>query len=114
MKRILYVCFIAVILSACTTSDNQDPPESESNFYALTEGNAWVYKNYEYNSLTEDYEDTGVIDSVSIVNTEVINDNTYFRFRTYTTGNDAGVTFCNPKLSSSILVLFLIVDLLSP
>ena len=54
MTRIIYVCFFAILFSSCTTSDNnQDQLEAESNFYALTVGNEWVYKNYKYNSNTE-------------------------------------------------------------
>jgi len=95
MKHIFYVCFFAVLLSSCTTSEtNQD---SESNFYALTIGNEWVYKNYRYNINTQLYDDTGVVDAVRIVGTEVVNENTYFKFRRFTTGNEAGITFCNPN-----------------
>ncbi|WP_296384718.1 hypothetical protein [Winogradskyella sp.] len=98
MKRIIYVCFIAIVLSSCTTSDNnQDPEDLESNFYALTVGNEWVYKNYKYNPNTQAYDDTGVIDAVNIIGTEVIDGNTYFKFRRLTTGNEAGITFCNPN-----------------
>ncbi|WP_296316942.1 hypothetical protein [Winogradskyella sp. UBA3174] len=95
MKRILYVCFFAVLLLSCTTSDNDQDPES--NFYALTEGNEWIYKHYKYNSYTETYDDTGVLDAVSIVGTEIIDNNTYFKFRRFTTGNEEGITFCNPN-----------------
>ena len=95
MKRIIYVCFLAVLLSSCSTSDsNQDP---DSNFYALTVGNEWIYKNYKYNTATETYDDTGVVDAISIIDTEVIDGNTYFKFRRFTTGNEEGITFCNPN-----------------
>jgi hypothetical protein len=98
MTRIIYVCFFAILFYSCTTSDNnQDQQDAESNFYALTVGNEWVYKNYKYNSNTETYDDTGVIDAVSIIGTEVINENTYFKFRRLTTGNEEAITFCNPN-----------------
>lgn len=91
MKHLIYVCFFAFLLSSCTTSESdQNPQDEESNFYALTIGNEWVYKNYKYNSITETYDDTGVIDSVSVVGTEIIGDNTYFNFRRFTTGNVLG------------------------
>ncbi len=97
MKRIIYVCFIALFLSSCT-SDNDDNPQNEnSNFYALTVGNQWVYKNYGYNNATQNYDDTGVVDSVSIVGTEIINENIYYKFRRWTTGNGDGISFCNPN-----------------
>lgn len=95
MKLFIYVCFIALVLSSCTTSDTIQEPES--NFYALTVGNEWVYKNYKYNLNTEEYDNTGVVDSVSIVGTEVIENNTYFKFRRLTTGNEENITFCNPN-----------------
>ena len=95
MKSVIYVCFFTLLLSSCSTSDNQYPLELESNFYALTVGNEWVYKNYKYNLTTQAYDDTGVIDSVSIVGTEVVNTYTYFKFRNYTTGNEEDITFCN-------------------
>lgn len=98
MKRIsFYLCF-SVLFFACTTSDVlQTPPTTSPKFYALTVGNTWVYKNYKYNINSQVYEDTGVIDSVSIVGTDVLEDNTYFKFKTLTTGNEAGITFCNPN-----------------
>lgn len=97
MKHIFYVCCMAFVLSSCT-SDNDDNLQTENtNFYALELGNQWVYKNYKYNSSTQEYDDTGVIDSISIVGTETINDNTYYKFRRWTTGNEANITFCNPN-----------------
>ena len=56
-----------------------------------------MYKNYQYNALTETYDDTGVIDSVSIVGTEIINSNTYYKFRRRTSGNETGIAFCSPN-----------------
>ncbi|WP_299519362.1 hypothetical protein [Winogradskyella sp.] len=98
MKRTVYLCFLALVAFSCSTSDhNQDHQDPSSNFYALTVGNQWVYKNYQYNATTQTYEDTGVIDSVSIVSTEVLNNKTYYKFRRWTTGNEAGIAFCNPN-----------------
>ena len=98
MKRILFsVCFFALFFSCNSSDDNPLNPEPEANFYALTVGNSWVYKNYRYDSTTETYNDTGVIDFVSIVGTETISDQTYFKFRRLTTGNETGITFCNPN-----------------
>lgn len=98
MKRILfYLCFSALFF-ACTTSDElQSLSQTSANFYALTVGNTWVYKNYKYNINTQVYEDTGIVDSVHIVGTEIIEGNTYFKFRTLTTGNEDQITFTNPN-----------------
>ncbi|MCK8480055.1 hypothetical protein [Psychroserpens algicola] len=97
MKRILlFVCTLLFAFS-CSNDDSTSPETPEANFYALTVGNSWVYKNYRYNINTQLYEDTGVIDSVSIVSTENISGETYFKFRRLTTGNEDGITFCNPN-----------------
>lgn len=98
MKRLFfYLCF-SVLFCACTTGDDTPTPSAVSaNFYALTVGNTWVYKNYKYNINTQLYEDTGVVDSISIVGTELLEGHTYFKFRTLTTGNEEGITFCNPN-----------------
>jgi len=91
MKRIIFLLCIIAFAFSCSNSDNslqtQQPPES--NFYALTVGNSWVYKNYRYNHDTQEYDYAGVIDSISIVGTEDIFGDTYFKFRRLTTGNDA-------------------------
>ncbi|MEM9679337.1 MAG: hypothetical protein AAF901_03355 [Bacteroidota bacterium] len=97
MKRILFTVCIIVLFYSCNDDDVQTPETLQSNFYALTVGNSWVYKNYRYDINTEIYEDTGVIDSVSIVGTEAINGSTYYKFRTWTTGNEEGIVFCNPN-----------------
>lgn len=98
MKRIVYVCFFALMCASCsTTESNQEQSNPESNFYALTVGNSWVYKNYEFNSTTQGYDDTGVVDSISIVGTEELNGNTYFNFRRWTVGNEDSIAFCNPN-----------------
>src|SRR5690606_29547484 len=98
MKRLLILAPIFVFLLSCDSNDDTASPQPEAdNFYALTIGNEWVYKNYKYNINTETYEDTGVIDSVSIVGTETIFGNIYFKFRTWTTGNEENITFCNPN-----------------
>ena len=95
MKRIIYVCFLTLLLSACATDNDDNLQTTSSNFYALTVGNQWVYKNYKYNAETEDYDDTGVVDNVSIVGTETINGNLYYNFKRITTGNEEGITLCN-------------------
>ncbi|NRD21012.1 hypothetical protein HNV08_13225 [Winogradskyella eckloniae] len=97
MKRIVYVFFFALLVSSCAPDNDENFQNPDSNFYALSVGNQWVYKNYKYNNSTQAYDDTNVIDSVSIVGTEFINGNTYYKFRHFTTGNENGMTFCNPN-----------------
>ncbi len=99
MKRLLLCFSISAFIFSCTESDNSEnlmnPPDT--NFYALTIGNSWVYKNYRYNPNTLTYDDTGVIDSISIVGIQDFSGESYFKFRRLTTGNDDGITFCNPN-----------------
>lgn len=98
MKPISFaICFFALFLSCNSDDDLQVPQQEEANFYALTVGNSWVYKNYKRSNPSQLYEDTGVIDSISIVGTEVLNGNTYFKFRRWTTGNENHITLCNPN-----------------
>lgn len=98
MKRIyLLLCISALFFSCSTESNSENQVPEEENFYALTVGNSWEYKNYKYNPNTQLYSDTGVVDSVSIVGTEEIFGNTYFKFRRWTTGNEEQITFCNPN-----------------
>ncbi|PWK19244.1 hypothetical protein [Xanthomarina spongicola] len=98
MKRIcLTICFFTLLFSCNSDEDIQDHQQEEANFYALTVGNSWVYKNYRYNLNTELYEDTGVIDSINIIGTEQINENTYYKFRRWTTRNETNIAFCNPN-----------------
>ena len=99
MKRLLLCFCIIAFTFSCTESDNSDnqinPPDA--NFFALTVGNSWVYKNYRYNPTTENYDDTGVIDSIIIVGIQDFSGESYFKFRRLTTGNEEGITFCNPN-----------------
>ena len=98
MKRILItVCIISLFFS-CSNDDNSVNQEvQEDNFYALRVGNSWVYKNYKYDINSQTYEDTGVVDQVSIVGMETISGVEYYKFRRLTTGNEEGITLCNPN-----------------
>ncbi len=90
MKSILFcLCLSFIIISCDENQDSQDINQPEENFYALTVGNSWVYKNYRYNNTSDTYEDTDVIDSVSIVSKEIVNDSTFYKLRRFTSGNDS-------------------------
>jgi hypothetical protein len=91
MKRILITLSLFACLFSCSNDDDSVTPEAqEPSFYALTIGNSWVYKSQQYNFNSQSYEDTEIVDSVSIVGTEEILGNTYFKFRTKTTGSVNG------------------------
>jgi len=102
MKQILlYFCVVACTISCSRSDDNVpipvDPLAADNEFFALKVGNSWVYKSYEYNSTTEAYDDTGVVDKISIVGTEEQSGKTFFKFRRFTTGNEDGSTLVNPN-----------------
>ncbi|WP_033960856.1 hypothetical protein [Psychroserpens jangbogonensis] len=97
MRRILITVCILSLFFSCSSDDSNTPEAQIENFYALTVDNFWVYKNYRYNINTETYDDTGVVDSISIVGTEVFEGKTYFKFRRLTTGNENQITYCNPN-----------------
>ncbi|APY08983.1 hypothetical protein BWZ20_12050 [Winogradskyella sp. J14-2] len=95
MKRIVYACLIVVLFSSCTSNDDGNSPNDNSNFYALTVGNQWVYKNYGFNFSSQEYVDTGIVDSVSIIGIENINSKDYYKFRIFTSGNDDDIPLYN-------------------
>lgn len=101
MKRILFCSILCIFLFSCdSSSDDQQQDQQnqiEAGFFALNIGNTWTYKNYKYNTSTSEYEDTGVVDSISIVGTQEVNGNIYFQFRRNTIGNEESITFCNPN-----------------
>ena len=99
MKRLLLCFCIIAFAFSCTESDNSENQISQPNvnFFALTIGNSWVYKNYSYNAVTETYDDTGIIDSISIVGIQDFSGESYYKFRRLTTGNEGGIAFCNPN-----------------
>jgi hypothetical protein len=99
MKRLLLCFCIIAFAFSCTESDNSENliNQPNVNFFALTIGNSWVYKNYSYNAVTETYDDTGIIDSISIVGIQDFSGESYYKFRRLTTGNEGGNAFCNPN-----------------
>jgi hypothetical protein len=99
MKNFLWCICIITFIFSCENEpvfENENNP-FQANFYALKVGNYWVYKSQRYDIIEEQYFDNGVIDSVSIVGTEVIQGEIYFKFRTKTTGNDTENIFNNPN-----------------
>ena len=88
MKRLLLFTCLLVITFSCSTSDDVVENNQELNFYALTVGNSYNYKFYRYNTETEEYDETNIVQSVTIVDTEDIFGQQYFKFKTSTTGVD--------------------------
>ncbi|MBC8755782.1 hypothetical protein H2O64_13985 [Kordia sp. YSTF-M3] len=97
MKSYLLLACLVLFCISCSTDDNTIP-EPEQNFHALTVGNFWVYDHYRRTAPNSDvFENINVIDSVKIVGTEEIDGNTFFKFRTRTSGNEANQAFCSPN-----------------
>lgn len=91
MKRIILSLCASALIFSCSNDDDggcETGGTQANNFYALTVGNSWEYKNYIYNTTTQEYDYSGVIDSVEIIGTQEIEGNSYFEFKTLTTGND--------------------------
>jgi len=86
-QNFLFFCVIVCVYT-CSSNDNiQETTQPDSNFYALNVGNSWVYKYYKLDITDNSYSFNNVIDSVSIVGTETINDKLYYKFKTITSGN---------------------------
>ncbi|WP_420574716.1 hypothetical protein [Kordia sp.] len=96
MKNYLLLACLTLFFISCSSDDNTTL-ESEENFYALTVGNTWVYGHQRRIGQSEEFENINVIDSVKIVDTEEINGNTFFKFRTRTSGNESNQAFCSPN-----------------
>ncbi|WP_191860568.1 hypothetical protein [Hanstruepera ponticola] len=95
MKNILFI--FLVILFSCSSSDDKIGnriPEA-SSFYGLKIGNSWVYKTDRFSFSDNQYYDSGIIDSVSVIGIENIFDNDYFVIETITSGNSIGSAYGN-------------------
>ncbi|WP_406683015.1 hypothetical protein N1F78_09990 [Seonamhaeicola sp. MEBiC1930] len=96
MRHSLWCIYIIAFIFSCENEPVFDNENNEVNFYALEVGNSWVYKSQRYDASTQEYRDNGVVDYVSIVGTEVIEGNTYYKFRTETIGSDFRTEESNP------------------
>jgi hypothetical protein len=97
MKNYLLLACLVLFCVSCSSDDNT-APEPEENFYALTVGNSWVYEHFRRESIQSNtFNDTGVIDSVKIVDTEVINNQVFYKFRVRTSGNETNAALCAPN-----------------
>ena len=89
MKAKNYIILLAVlIIASCSTSD--DNATEDSNFYALTVGNSWEYRWFGVNNAGEE-SPLDVSESITIVGTEDINDQLYYKFSRIISGNFNGV-----------------------
>ena len=88
MKRLLLCTYFFTLIFSCSTSDDVQENNLELNFYGLTVGNSYTYKFYKYNSDTEDYDETLIVQNVIIEDTEEVSGQQYFKIKTTTSGVD--------------------------
>ena len=86
---ILLLAFSILLFMACSNDDEgTQVPEEETNYFALTVGNSWTYKLYRFNNSVMEYEAQDLMITNSIVGTETINGETYFRYEATSQGAD--------------------------
>jgi hypothetical protein len=74
MKKIFTISFflvLGVIIISCNSDDNS-VNQTDEFIFNINSGNKWVYKYYSSPNDSSPYSFTGVIDSIEIVGTEVI------------------------------------------
>lgn len=81
MKRLLLCTCFFILIFSCSTSDDVQENNLELNFYGLTVGNFYTYKFYKYNSDTEDYDETLIVQNVIIEDTEGFLDSNTLRLK---------------------------------
>lgn len=99
MKRVFYVgVIISLVFIGCNNDDNSSSNEQEiaENFYALKIGNKWKYEYFDRIAQTDEFESTGVIEEVEIVETTIVNGETFYVFQSTTTGNINNYPPCAP------------------
>jgi hypothetical protein len=89
---------IFTLMMLCFSCSNDDVSNVDANnYYALIIGNSWIYENFKYNEDSQSYEETGIIDTVTITGKESIFGDDYYILKTMTTGNGEEIPFCNPN-----------------
>ncbi len=68
---LLFVCTLFYSCSDNDDNDDNDGQTQSSEFFNLNVGNKWVYKRYNYNTNSEQFIFSGIVDTVKIV--EMVN-----------------------------------------
>ncbi|MGQ2985258.1 hypothetical protein [Flavobacterium sp.] len=77
MKKLIALVAITALMASCADDDTNN--NGDEGFFALTEGNLWVYKLYSVSA--EGIEtSSGQIDSVRITGQQIVDGDTYFNF----------------------------------
>lgn len=89
MKRIVFtLCFFALLFSCNSDDDSNSTTTADAGFYALAVGNSWEYRYYNFDATSASFIAGDITESVSIISTEEIEGETYFKFSYVTSGND--------------------------
>jgi len=96
MKNIPFFILLLLVFGACNSDDNADEinEEIEENFFALKVGNTWTYNYFSRVGQTEEFENLGAVDQVTILSKTEINGETYFEMQTTTILGDQFCTVC--------------------
>ncbi len=103
--------FSIVLLASCLTlfvgcsndDDTTETPEQEANYFALKVGNSWTYNVYRYNGATMEYDVQDLKITNTIVSSETINSEIYFKYETTSEGTDECL-FCLEDLGNDTSV----------
>ena len=87
MRRILITVCILSLFFSCSNDDSNTPEAQIENFYALTVGNSWEYRWYRFQT-EMGLDAMAITESISIVDTEDINGDLYYKFKKVVDGND--------------------------
>lgn len=87
MRRILITVCILSLFFSCSDDDSDNQEPQNDNFYALTVGNSWEYRWYTFHP-ENGLNPTNVTNSISIIGTEEINGNLFYKFKKVVSGND--------------------------
>jgi len=89
MKTAYLVLIIALTIVSCSSNNDSEMDNEPDNFYAFEVGNSWVYKYYTKNHDTNEFTNyVGISDSVSIISTEIIRENIFYKFRWLRTNSE--------------------------
>ena len=86
---IFFFAISVFFLTSCSDDEAKTitQEETEVSFYALTVGNTWNYQYFILNSVTDEFEPSALFQEVKITGTEFINGNTYYIFKSTSSGN---------------------------
>lgn len=91
-KLVRFLFYILIVSSLSCNSDDDSSDviiKNQDEIFGLKVGNQWVYKYYVLDQNNGEYLFSGAIDEVSILGTEEILGNLYYKVQIFTSGNDS-------------------------